>query len=61
MLIENCVRTTETHFDANEEIEMKLATPQETLDIARRGEMEHALMLAALAKAVLLRPQLFAQ
>ena len=59
VLMEDCVRTAETHFDANEEIEMKLASPEEVLDLARRGEMKHALMLTALAKALLLRPKIF--
>lgn len=59
VLAEKCERTAETHFDANEEIEMKLATPAETLELARSGKMRHALMLAALAKALLLRPELF--
>lgn len=61
VLIENCVRTTETHFDKNEEIETRLATPQEVLEIARSGQMQHALMLTTLAKAMLLRPDLFAE
>lgn len=59
VLMENCARTAETHFDTNEEIEMKLAEPEEVLEIARRGEMKHALMLTALAKALLLRPEIF--
>lgn len=59
VLIENCIRASDTHFDANEEIEMKLADPAEVLDVARRGEMTHALMLTALAKAMLLRPDIW--
>lgn len=38
VLAEKCERTAETHFDANEEIEMKLATPAETLELARSGK-----------------------
>lgn len=60
VLIENCRKTEETNFDANEEIEMKLATPAEVLELARSGQMKHALMLTALAKALLLRPDIFA-
>lgn len=59
VLIENCRKVEETHFDANEEIEMKLATPQEVLALARNGEMKHALMLTALSKALLLRPDIW--
>ena len=59
VLIENCKKTEDTHFDANEEIEMKLASPQEVLELARNGEMKHALMLTALSKAILLRPDIW--
>lgn len=59
VLIENCVKTADTDFDANEEIEMKLATPAEVCDLACSGEMKHALMLTALAKALLIRPDIF--
>lgn len=60
VLIENCDRVTDTHFDANEEIEMKLVPPRDVLKMAREGEITHALMLAALAKALVLRPEIFA-
>lgn len=60
VLIEDCVRTAETHFDANEEIETRLCEPAEVLEMARNGEMHHALMLGALAKTLLLKPEIFA-
>lgn len=59
VLIENCRKTESTNFDANEEIEMKLATPGEVLELARNGQMKHALMLSALAKALLVRPDIW--
>lgn len=60
VLIENCEFTAPTNFDANEEIEIRLATPAEVMELARTGEMKHALMLTALAKAILMRPDIFA-
>ncbi|MBQ7332686.1 MAG: NUDIX hydrolase [Opitutales bacterium] len=59
VLIENCRKAQETNFDENEEIEMKLATPEEVLELARTGKMKHALMLTALSKVLLLRPDIF--
>ncbi len=61
VLIENCRKVETTNFDANEEIEMKLASPDEVLTLARNGEMKHALMLTALAKVLLLRPDIFSR
>lgn len=58
-LIENCIRTLDTHFDANEEIETRLASPAEVLALARDGGIVHALMLAAIGKAMLARPDIF--
>lgn len=59
VLIENCVHSTGTHFDANEEIETHLATPAEVLELARSGKMLHALMLTTLAKVLVSRPDIF--
>lgn len=59
VLLEDCIKVSDTHFDANEEIEMKLAAPAEVLELARSGEMKHALMLTALAKAMLVRPEIW--
>lgn len=61
VLIENCIRTSDTHFDANEEIEMKPVSPAEVLRMARDGEIVHALMLTALSKALVLRPDIFSR
>jgi len=59
VLIENCMKTSDTNFDANEEIETRLAEPAEVLELARSGKIVHALMLSALAKTMLARPDIF--
>lgn len=61
VLVENCVKTSDTHFDSNEEIETRLCEPAEVLALAREGKIVHALMLSALSKAMLLRPDIFSQ
>lgn len=60
-LAENCVKTKEQHTDASEDISVHLLPLNQFLDLSSQGIIHHSIVLAAIARYLLLQNDISSQ